>query len=336
MVSPIPAPPIPAHAHLVWLGPRLSALGYLAVRAALDRGGFDCVTLHFDTPSLADTPLVADLVARDGFEAAPLDVRAFAERDRATPGGLGDATWDRLIELDGIGLPPAIRSDLHRLEILWLDGGVYLDTDAIVLRDFGPLRHVPAFTGMETICFPMKVKGGLNPLRWAQGGILTTLRAAFVVGTRHPSVPFQAVKTLYFQEPMGAVSGAVARHPLWRTLIERAASLPDDEARRPNRIGPWLFQEVIGTGARNDIYRHSPPTFYPFPPEISIDYIRPDPDGILGDTPHPDSYAAHLWDSVLKAKLGHAVGADDLRAVRADTLLGRMTEPYLDDLFRLS
>lgn len=329
----MPSAPIPALAHFVWLGPRLSVLAYLSVRAALDRGGFDRVTLHYDTPALLDTSLAADLVGRDGFHASYLDVNALAQRDRAMPGGLDDATWDRLVELDAMGLPPAIRSDLHRLELLWINGGVYLDTDAVVLRSFRPLLTVPAFTGMEQICFPMKVKGGKNPLRWAQGGLLTTVRAAIVTATSHPSGPFRRLSPLYFQEPMGAVCGAVPRHPLWRTLIERAASLSDAEARRPNRIGPWLFQEVIGTGRRDDIYRHAPPTFYPFPPEISIDYIRPDPDGALGDTPHPDSYAAHLWDSVMKAKLGHAVGVNDLRRFRGTTLLGRLVEPYLDDLF---
>jgi len=330
-------PRIPSRAHFVWLGPRLSALAYLSVRAALDRAGLDEVTLHFDTPALADTPPLRDLAGRSGFSAAPLDVRAFAALDAGTPGGLSPATWERLVALDALGgMTPAIRSDLHRLELLWLFGGIYLDTDAVALADLRPLLGDAMFCGTEQICFPMVVKGGFNPLRWAQGGLLTGLRQIVVSGARHPSRPFQTIAPLYFHEPMGAVCGAAPRHPLVRALIERAASLPDREARRPNRIGPWLFQEVIGDGRGHDVRLHAPHAFYPFPPEISIDYMRPDPEGALGDRPFPETVVAHLWDSVMKAKLGHAVGADDLRAMRHHTLVGRMVEPYLDDLFAVS
>ncbi|MEO1728055.1 MAG: hypothetical protein AAFR95_13605, partial [Bacteroidota bacterium] len=44
--------PIPALGHFVWLGPRLSVLGYLSVRSALDRGGFEAIRLHHDVPAL--------------------------------------------------------------------------------------------------------------------------------------------------------------------------------------------------------------------------------------------------------------------------------------------
>lgn len=335
--APAGPSPIPPRAHFVWLGPRLSALAYVSVRAALDRAGLDEVVLHYDTPVLAETAPLADLAARDGFRAAPLDVRAFAEADAAVSGGLDAATWDRLIALDALpGLTPAIRSDLHRLEILWLHGGIYLDTDAVVLADLRPLLADAMFCGTEQICFPKKVKGGLNPLRWAQGGLLTALRASVVIASRHPSRPFQRIAPLYFHEPMGAVCGAAPRHPLVRRLIERAASLPDRAARTPNRLGPWLFQEVLGRAPQPGLRRHAPHAFYPFPPEVSVDYMRPDPAGALGDRPFPETVVAHLWDSVMKAKLGHAVGPDDLRAMRHTTLVGRMTEPYLDDLFRVS
>jgi hypothetical protein len=43
---------ISAAAHLVWLGPRLGVLGYLTIRSALDRGGFQSVTLHHDEAGL--------------------------------------------------------------------------------------------------------------------------------------------------------------------------------------------------------------------------------------------------------------------------------------------
>ena len=327
--------PIPSQVHLVWLGPRLGALGYLSVRAALDRGGLETVTLHYDTPGLLETPELRDLEARPGFHAVPVNVPALAACDASSPGGLSPETWERLATLDGLGLSPAIRSDLHRLELLWVHGGVYLDTDAIVLQSLRPLLDVPAFTGTEQICFPMRVKGGRNPLLWAHASVLTTLRAAIRGATVHPSLPFQRLAPFLYHVPMGAVSGAKPRHPLWRALLERAAALPDAEARRPNRLGPWLFQEVIGTAPRPDIYQHEPAAFYPFPPEISVGYIRPDPARSLGDTPHPDTIVAHLWDSVLKAEIGHAVGADDLRRFRGSTLLGRLVEPYLDDLFAL-
>jgi hypothetical protein len=332
---PFPRPmPIPSRAHLVWLGPRLSPLAYVSVRSALAEGGFEAVTLHVDTPAIAGTPLVRDLVGRPGFELAPVDVEALASRDAARPDPLPPSAWTRLVALERMGLTPAIRSDLHRLTLLWSHGGVYLDADVVVLRPFRPLLRERGFTGQEQICFPMRVKGGRNPLRWVQGGLLTALRAGISAGFRHPREPFRRVERLHFQEPMGAVMGAEARHPVVRALIERAVTLSDAEARRPNRIGPWLFQEVVGNCQRPGFRLLDPHVVYPYPPEINVELIRPDPEGRLAIT-DPETVAAHLWDSVFKSRLGHAVDPAYLARTRGQTLLTRLAEPYLDDLLRL-
>ncbi len=326
---------IPARARFVWLGPRLQPLAYLSMRSALDRGGFEEVSLYHDDDALADDPLVRDLAARPGFRLVPLDLRDLAARDAAAPDGLAPSTWARLLALDRMISSPAVRSDLHRLEVLWMDGGVYLDTDVIVLRDFGPLLTDGGFAGLERICFPMKVKGGYNPLRWMQGGLLTAVRAGVCARSPHPSRPFRRISRFYFHTPVNAVLGAVPHHPLIRVLVERAAALDDAAARRTYRLGPWLLQEVVGSRSRPGFRVHAPHLFHPFPPEVNVDYIRPDPEAELGPVPHPDSYAAHLWDSVLKLRLGHPVDAAYLRRTRGQTMLTRMTAPYLDRLFAL-
>jgi hypothetical protein len=324
---------IPPHAHLVWLGPRLNALAYLAARSALARGGFTTITLHHDEPLLADDPLVRDLAARPGFVLSGLDVAALAHTDRPGPEGLGEDVWQRLGHLDRTLALPASRSNLHRLQLLWLHGGVYLDTDLLVLRDFRPLLGTPGFGGVERICFPIEVVGGRNPLRWAHAGALTALRAAVCRFAPSPGGAFRRVEGLFFLAVNNAVLGAEPGHPLVRRVLHAAAALSDDDAYRRFRLGPRLLQEVTRNRSTADFVLHAPPAFYPLPPEVCRAYVQDDPDARLGHVPDERTFAAHLYDSNLRAHLGAPVDAAYLRRTRGRTLLARMAEPYLDDLF---
>lgn len=59
----------------------------------------------------------------------------------------------------------AFVSDYVRLYALYQEGGIYLDTDVEVFKDFSPLLHLPAFSGFETngyiiSCMIASEKGG--------------------------------------------------------------------------------------------------------------------------------------------------------------------------------
>ena len=61
--------------------------------------------------------------------------------------------------------------------ILANEGGVYLDTDTLTLKDFTPLRtENTAFCGAEHIALPSTVKDSRNPLVWARAGLLMAYR----------------------------------------------------------------------------------------------------------------------------------------------------------------
>ena len=125
-------------AHVIWLGESLSPVAWLTVRSALARSGLS-VRLHTDQAEpLARHPLVRDLLSRPGFELHPL-------------AALADPALDALDQI----LPgPAARADVWRLRVLAEQGGVYLDADAIVLRDLGPLLQAPGFAGLERVALP--------------------------------------------------------------------------------------------------------------------------------------------------------------------------------------
>lgn len=327
---------IPPFAHLIWLGGRLSALAYLTARSALARGGFETVTLHHDTPALADDPFAVDLLGRAGFALARLDMNQLAARD-ALPeaGGLDPEVWDRLITLDRTLPLPSSRSNLSRLALLWLDGGVYLDTDFLVLRDFAPLRAADGFAGADRICFPLTVVESRNPLLWARAGLLTALRSAVCRLSPHPSRTFHRIEHLYFTAADNAALGAVPGHPFIRHLLEAAAAMEEPRAYRRFRLGSRLLQEGTGNRSRPDFVLHDPATFYPLSPEVSREYVRDDPDGVLGEGFDARTYAAHLYDSVLRLRVREPLDAAYFRRTRGRTLLTRMAEPYLDDLLAI-
>jgi len=315
-------PTIPPHAHLIWLGPRLGALPYVAALALLDRGGLESATLHYEDEAFPEHPLVRDLAARPGFSLRRIDAEALLAE-----------------------VPPAIRSiypllthrpsrsNLFRLLILWHEGGIYLDTDAITLQPLTPLLGDPGFAGLERIAFPAALYDTRNPLRWAQAGLLTAVRDLVRRAFFDPGAAFRRIERFYPLAANNAVLGAHPHHPTVESLLDRIAVMKAEEAVRRYRLGPQLFERVTTNRSSKTFRLHPPRAFYPLPPEICQAYVRDDPDGRLGDRPHPDTFVAHVYDSVLSQRLGRPVDAAYFRETRGRTLLARMVAPYLDSLF---
>lgn len=321
--------PIPAVAHLIWVGGSLSDLGWLAVQMALDVGGFHRVKLWSQRGQLQRDERIAALLATgrvDLCDRESLDEvdEISAELDRATRPGVAA----RLNSLERELTLPAAKADLWRLRILWEHGGVYLDTDALCLQDLTPLRRARAFVGTERIALPAALYRSHNPLRWARAGALIAVRHAISLrlgaGRR-----FEAVEHLYDIACNNAVMAAKPRHPLFAHLLHCVADMPRERAMRLYELGPRLLEEQLGDVERHDVEIHPPLAFYPLPPEVCADYVTADPQGKLGQSPHPDAWVAHLYDSVLTRRLGQPVDLAWLRAHRDDTLLGRMVARWL-------
>lgn len=320
---------IPPVAQFVWIGGRLSDLGWLAIQMALDVGGFSKVRLWSERGALQRDGRIAVLVNTGKVEFCDRedlrrDDHANGELDRLTRAGVSA----RLDALERELTAPAAKADLWRLRILWAQGGVYLDADALCLRNLAPLRAARAFVGTERIALPAHLYRSKNPLRWAKAGGLLALRHALTLragaGRR-----FETVENWFDVACNNAVLGAMPRHPLLAQLLAAAAEMPPERARTLYELGPRLLEEATGNGDRHDLEVHPPLAFYPLPPEVCVDYVAADPAGLLGRTPHPDAWVAHLYDSVLARRLGKPVDLAWLRTHRDSTLLGRMVEPWL-------
>lgn len=321
---------IPPVAHFVWLGPRLKALGYLALRTALDRGGFETVCLHHDDPALADDPLVRDLIDRPGFALRLVDPEALVTSPEGT---LDPAAAERLLHLDRTLASPVIRSDIHRLLHLWHAGGVYLDTDMVTLRPFTPLLGEEGFAGVEEIAVPIEVVDSRNPLVHLRSKALVELRRQLGLRARNPLAAYRRVSGLYVKAINNALMAARPGHPFIGEVLERIAATPDAQVEQLTAIGPHLLQRMTANRSRPGFSLHPPERFYPFPPEICLLLVRDDPEGRFDALLGPETVAVHAYDSVLAKRLHRQPDAAFLRERRHRTLLARLTEPYLDDLF---
>lgn len=239
------------------------------------------------------------------------------------------ATRQRLDTLEWSLDRPASRSNLARLDILWREGGVYLDMDAIVLRDLGQLRTAEGFAGLERVCLPAALADSRSPLRWARAGALLALREG-LTHLANTGSAFARVEGWYDLACNNAVVGARPRHPLIARLQQLALAIPAPRARHRYQLGPRLLEQATGNRSAHDFQLHPPVAFYPLAPEVCADYIRDDPQARL----HPDarSFVAHLYDSVLARRLGRPIDVAWLRRARGRTLLTRLVEPYLDEL----
>ena len=305
---------IPAVAHIVWLGGTLSPMAWLTLRAALARSGL-AVRLHTDQlDQLAEDPLVGDLLARPGFE-----LHALA--------AVADPLLD---ELDHILPGAAARADLWRLRLLADQGGVYLDADAITLRDLRPLLVAPGFAGLERVALPAAVTDSRNPLRWLKAGALLAVRD---VTTRlsDPRAAFAHVAPLYALACNNAVLGAEPGHPLLHRLLQRVRQMPRSRALRLYELGPRLLEAETGNVGTPEFHLHPPDAFYPLAPEVCIGYARPAATVALP----ADTFVAHLYDSVLARRVG-PLNAAWLTGPGRSTLLGQMVAPWLDDLAALT
>lgn len=316
--------PIPPRVHFIWIDPPLTALPYLAVRAALDRSGADEVVLHVEDPSLEQDPLVQDLLGRPGFVLRRLEVAS-----------LFDGAWPSLRPLyERLDHAPS-RANLARLIILDREGGIYLDTDAVVLRTLDPLRAEQGFAGTERIVFSAALYASRNPFRWLHAGLLTAARDLVRRAFLDAGAAFRRIERLYPIAANNAVLGARPGHPLLERVLNRVSVMNEDDAMRRYRLGPKLLETVTGNRSHEDFRLFDPWAFYALPPEICMAYAHHDPEGRLGDRPHPDAFVAHIYDSVLRLRLKRPLDAAYFAETRGQTMLARMVEPYLDDLLAL-
>jgi hypothetical protein len=316
---------IPHVIHLIWLGARLPALAWLAARSLLARAQATRVILHADDAALTVDPLVINLLQQPNFS---LDLAPPILTD--LPLNLQRTLADLMTRLQ----KPAAKADLLRLEILWAEGGLYVDTDVIALHPLAPLWALDGVAGVEHVCLPAAVVHSRSPLKWARAGVLVALRE----GIRHlpnAAAHFRRVASFYDEIGNNAVMGFPRHSPVVLRLLQRIAAMPAAQALELYELGPRLLETETQNHSIPGLTLLPPPAFFPLAPEICGALLRRRPRN-QPLQPEPQTLLIHLYDSVLARQLGHAVDAKWLLGPGRRSWLAELVEPWLPELAQLT
>jgi hypothetical protein len=256
---------IPERAHFVWLGSSFPWVNVLAVRSAALRGGFSEVVLHHDS-DLSGTEHYRELVETPGVRLRSLNFEETFSRCGSHAAGLHDLL--RRLRT------PQTRSDLARFAILYGEGGVYLDTDTVTVRDFHPLLSgASAFLGLERIVYTSDVMDSERAhIRIAAHGraLVRDLLRRLPEGWRL----FRRLERFYSLAANPAILAAASGSPFLERALEEMLRIPKERQPEPYVIGPHLVQHLLKVYAAPDLAVYGPAFFYPLAPEISEHWFR--------------------------------------------------------------
>jgi len=169
------------------------------------------------------------------------------------------------------------RANLLRYAVLARRGGIYLDTDILLLRGLGDLRRARAFAGCEHVLSidGRRVAGERSPDMLAVGAVWAAAWAMrrFDAELATPRLePVARRLDIWWQAAQlnNAVIGAAPGASFVRRLLTRALEV-DPTIRY--RLGPTLIDEVAREDP-TDVMILPPDTFYPVPPSYSFRFFR--------------------------------------------------------------
>jgi len=311
-------PQIPRIAHFIWSGERLPWVYALAVRAALARGGFERVILHHSENLASDGELRA-LRSRPGFVPRAIDERAIL----AATGPYAA----RLREIFAVLSAPSARANVLRAALLYAEGGVYLDTDAITLTSLRDLcERGGAFVGLEHVAFPASVMQSRRPERWAAALLRTGVRDLL---RRLPEGhrTFQRVSHLYPLAVNNAVLASAPRHAFISDLLAQMVALPPSRWRVRFALGTHLLQQVVASYRGAGLHVERPELFYPLGPEISEHWFRVRRASELASVLTPRTRVVHWYASVRSQRLAARMDARYVEARVGRQLFSDLVAP---------
>lgn len=319
--------PIPPIAHFVWFGQSFPWLNWLAVRSAADRGGFERVILHH-ADDLSEAPYFRDLAQDPRIECVRLDFHGLLERLAPVAPGIAEV---------GASLTDPsqnnMKSDLARFALLWLHGGVYLDTDTVTVASLDDLRAPGGFfCGAHRLVWPWAVVRSRNPL-WlgvaAMRSLGRDLLRRYPQGWRH----FRRIEWLYPTEPNTGVLGSEPEHPVLLELLTRAARVtPRQLAASRGAVATDLLEEVAAVYEGEGLKVYPPEVFYPLGPEISEHWFRLNPADKplhLAEALGPGTRVVHWYASVRAKQIIPVFDAAYARKNRNRQLLSALSEPWV-------
>lgn len=258
------APPmIPSVAHFLWVGRSMPYAHAISARTAVARAGLDRVVLHHVDP-LEGSAWRSMLERTAGLELRRLAAEPLLE----------SAQGPRLVDVYRRLTQPASRVNVLRAAVLATEGGVYLDTDTVTVRELHSLLDAKAFCGEESIVFPRVVMRSRDPRVLALAGVRHAVRDVL---RRTPGGwrAFRAIGRWYPRAVNNAVLGTAAGGEFIRELLARMVALPPERQLVRFALGTHLLQELVEDRRGSaEIVVHPPETFYPLAPEISEHWVR--------------------------------------------------------------
>ncbi|HEU5075091.1 MAG TPA: glycosyltransferase [Polyangiaceae bacterium] len=289
-----PSESIPNRLHFVWFGEELPCFAALALKSARAKNPTATVRLWHEAGLRVDAR-VQSLEAA-GVERVVLDVGALLSQtleQAAAPRAL-ERIWHVLTA-------PAARSNVVRLLILYLEGGIYLDTDTLTLQNLDQLRHASAFCGLEHILWSTARSNKRHPYYWTAGPLLSGLRLA--TGYWKEGYRFHGAQLRWYDRAANnAVLGFTAGHPFLRRAFTRMGALAEREWTRRYRLGTHLLQELLRTAPPDEaaVRQYPPEYFYPLGPILSKHYFyeRADVVAARARLVPPAAHVLHWYASV--------------------------------------
>ena len=315
--------PIPNRFHFVWFGQNFPKSSRLAIESCLTCcPGAEVILWHSD--DLSQNADFRSLV-RSGLAARRLDAEsAFGPAMQAQR-----APFDvpRLKHIWNAVTSHVTRSNLARAILLYRYGGIYLDTDVLVVRDFEALRQHQAFLGTERVVWPAWACRGWSVQRLLKSPLLGLLRKLSAT-RRNGEWLIRKTSSWYPTAVNGAVLGSRAGHPFLAELLRKTSQVPEANWPLKHHLGTHVLQDAVAAYQASDLKILSPDSFYPLGPEVSRQYFRAqsDPVEFAQRILSPETCAIHWYASVTDlasfsdAQWGELMGR---------TIYGHLCAPYL-------
>lgn len=324
------AAPIPNHFVFVWDDNFLPYTAYLAMRAAANRAAPDEIHL-LKIPEMNGVPNFERL-RREVPCLRPIDVQVEAWLESTEL-----PCWRELCTAHGFLKERKYHSavsDLLRALYLYLNGGVYLDTDVISLRPFTPLLAGGGFVAQEHILVDSRIFKKNSPWRFFRTAPLTALRNLCSRGAWGVAL-FQTVAPLYTLAVHNATMGFRPRHPLMRDLLLFIADRYRDRPKRYSLLGPDAIQDLMAKTDYPDVQVLPPRCFSPLGPVMTYQYFHARRPATLERLErrlvHDDTYAIHWSNNGTIAKVVPK-NDEDLAALKDRQLFSRLAASAIGEV----
>ena len=278
-------------AHFIWFGEELPLIYVLGIKSALMNGGFERVILHVQN-DLSDEPhLRTHILTHPDFEVRLINQDHFA--------GVDAVLYEMYLQLGD----RRAKSNVLRLVILARWGGIYLDTDVLILRDCTALREATFFFGNESNRYPHFTEHRNRKFLTSVSWILGLIRLLLLRVPRGILLYRWFEKKFYYQLPNNCVIGALPDHPLLRELFENMLALDPDRRTQKWQLGVRLFQRTIARTSKkiySSLTVHPFPVFNPLGPVISALWFRPGSAKYMNRLLYPETTLVHWYSTSVK------------------------------------